>query len=55
LPRGSAFPNQLGIRQLANARPDLLNVNVLVSVFPGVMHLGILARDGELFGEKRFA
>jgi hypothetical protein len=49
-----AFPDQLCIGQLAEMRADRFHVDVLVAVFPGIMHQGMVARSVELFGEKRF-
>jgi hypothetical protein len=45
-----AFPDQLCIGQLAEMRADRFNVDVLVSVFPGIVHQGDgSARRGALW------
>ena len=53
LARSAAFSDQLGIGQPANLRSDSFNVDMLVAVFPRIVHQGIVARREELFGEKR--
>jgi hypothetical protein len=55
LARRASFPDQFDVGQLAEVRADRRQVDVLVAVFPRIVHLGIVARGPMLWVGKRFA